>query len=79
MTVRISKEAKGILAQIAKETETSMTDVLDLALESYRRQRFLEQASAAYSTLPADSAAEYRQDIASLDAVAGDGLEAFAP
>jgi len=79
MTVRISNRAKEILTQLSKEADTTMTDVLDRALESYRRQRFLEQASAAYSSLSSDSAAGYRQEISSLDPVTGDGLQSYAP
>jgi hypothetical protein len=79
MTVRISSRGKEILAQLSKEADLSMTDILDRALESYRRQQFLEKASAAYSSLSGESAAEYRHEMASLDTVAGDGLEAFVP
>ena len=54
-----------------------MVDVLDAALDSYRRQRFLEEASSAYASLSADSG--YRGEIASLDTTTNDGLEPFAP
>ena len=54
-----------------------MTDVLDAALDSYRRQRFLEEASSAYASLSADSG--YHREIASLDTTTNDGLEPFAP
>lgn len=56
-----------------------MTDVLDAALESYRRQQFLQQANAAYAALAEDSAASkaYGEEMDSLDGTLGDGLEKF--
>jgi hypothetical protein len=56
-----------------------MTDVLDAALDSYRRQRFLEEASSAYASLSADASSGYHREIASLDTTVNDGLEPFAP
>jgi hypothetical protein len=53
-----------------------MTDVLDAALDSYRRQRFLEQASLAYASLSTDS--DFQREIAALDNTSNDGLEPFA-
>ncbi len=54
-----------------------MTEVLDAALEGYRRQRLLDQANAAYEALATDAVAweSYRQEVDSLDATASDGLE----
>jgi len=76
-TVRISDRGKEILAQLSQEAHSTMVDVLDAALDSYRRQRFLEEASSAYASLSADSG--YRGEIASLDTTTNDGLEPFAP
>jgi hypothetical protein len=78
-TVRISNRGKALLTQLSQEAHTTMTDVLDAALESYRRQRFLEQASSAYVSLSADSAANYHREISSLDTTSNDGLEPFTP
>ena len=76
-TVRISDRGKKILTQLSQEAHITMTDVLDAALDSYRRQRFLEEASSAYASLSTDSG--YHQEIASLDTTINDGLEPFAP
>jgi hypothetical protein len=76
-TVRISNRGKEILAQLSQDERSTMTDVLDAALDSYRRQRFLEEASSAYARLSADSG--YHREIASLDTTINDGLEPFAP
>jgi hypothetical protein len=58
-----------------------MTDVLDAALETYRRHRFLAQAAAAYETLATDPAAarDYRREINDLDGTSADGLQSYAP
>jgi hypothetical protein len=76
-TVRISQRGRNLLAQLAREAETTMTEVLDAALESYRRHRLLEQAAAAYASLSADpaSAESWRGEIANLDGTVADGLE----
>jgi hypothetical protein len=79
-TVRISNTGRSLLAQLARESDTSMTAVLDAALETYRRQRFLAKAAAAYDTLASDSAAaDYRRELADLDGTSADGLQPYAP
>ncbi len=75
-TVRISNRGRDVLLQLSREADTTMTDVLDAALDSYRRQRFLEQASLAYASLSTDS--DFQREIASLDNTSNDGLEPFA-
>jgi len=53
-----------------------MPEVLDQALEAFRRQRFLEQAAAAYEALSFEpAAAAYRTELVSLEGVLGDGLD----
>ena len=54
-TVRISPKGHLILSRLATESRRSMPEVLEEALEALRRQRFLEQAAAAYDTLAADA------------------------
>ena len=78
-TVRISATGRSLLAQLAREADTSMTAVLDAALETYRRHRFLVEAAAAYDTLASDSAADYRRELTELDGTSADGLQPYAP
>jgi hypothetical protein len=77
ITVKISSRSHELLGELARETGSTMTEVLDAALEGYRRQRLLDQANTAYEALAADSAAwdSYRQEVDSLDATVADGLE----
>ena len=79
-TVRISESGRKLLANLAREADTSMTAVLDTALENYRRHRFLVQASAAYESLAADptTAADYRRELDELDATSPDGLQNYS-
>jgi len=79
-TVRISDRGRDLLGQLAKQTGCTMTDVLDAALENYRRQQFLQQANLACAALAEDPAAsqEYREEMNSLDRTLGDGLEKFS-
>lgn len=76
-TVRISAQAKEKLKKLAAETGRKMQTVLDEAIELYRRQRFLEEANAAFAALRADRegwAAE-QAERAAWDATIADGLD----
>src|SRR6266571_4528074 len=53
-TVRISEASHQILKALAKQTGQSMMDVLDKALDAYRRKLFFEQLNAGYAELRAD-------------------------
>lgn len=50
-TVRIRKETQDILRELANNEGKPMQTILDLAIEGYRRQRFLQEANAAYASL----------------------------
>jgi hypothetical protein len=50
-TVRIRKETQTTLRELAVKEGKPMQTILDLALEEYRRQRFLQEANAAYAAL----------------------------
>lgn len=78
-SVQISDQGWLLLSQLAEQTGASSMQVLDAALETYRRQHFLEQANQAYATIaenPSDSAS-FRKEVQSLDTTLGDGLEKF--
>ena len=53
-TVRISEASHQLLKQLAEQTGQTMTDVLDKALDAYRRKLFFEQLNAGYAELRAD-------------------------
>lgn len=53
-TVRIKKETQNTLRELAVSEGKPMQTILALALEEYRRQRFLREANAAYAALRND-------------------------
>lgn len=76
-TIRVARQTRDRLRRLADADGTGMGEVLDKALEAYRRQLFLEQLNAAYADLRSDPEArdELRQELAEWDVTLGDGLE----
>ena len=75
-TVRIKRETKRDLDQLAKQTGQKTQDVLDHAIDAYKRRVFLEQANRAYATLRQDDA-RWAEEIAerkAWNATSGDDL-----
>lgn len=56
-TTRISEPARRILQELARETGKHMQEVLELAIECYRRQRFIEETNTAYAALKSNKKA----------------------
>ena len=77
-TIRISDTAHGTLREMSRKEGKPMATLLDEAVETLRRQRFLEQVNAAFAALRASPAtwesieAERRE----WDATLPDGLAA---
>ncbi len=53
-TTRISTPAHRILQELARQSGRSMQEILDAAVENYRRQRFLQEAAEAFAAMKAD-------------------------
>lgn len=77
-TVRISETSHRILKTMAEQTGQSMMDVLDRALEAYRRKQFFDQMNAGYAELQAEPEAwaEHLAERKAWDATLMDGMEA---
>jgi hypothetical protein len=75
-TIRISESAHGTLRELSRSEGKPMLALLDEAVEALRRQRFLEQVNAAYTTLRADPRtwAALEAERRSWDATLADGL-----
>ena len=75
-TVRISSTAHRSLAQIAKETNSSLQETLDRAIENERRHLVLEQTNRAYSKLRQNKKGwkACRAELRQLDATLSDGI-----
>ena len=76
-TVKLSREAHATLATLAQERGLAMSALLAELIEQARRQRFFDEADAAYERLQADPAAwaDYQAEIRSLEGTLMDGLE----
>ena len=76
-TVSISEASHQILKELAEQTGQTMMDVLDKALDAYRRKLFFEQMDAGYAELRADPQAwaEHLAERKLWDATLMDGLD----
>jgi predicted transcriptional regulator len=77
LTVRISRSTHAELRALAEETDESMTEILDKAIDLYRRKRFLDGLNADFAALRQNKAA-WEEELAerdSWDATLADGLE----
>jgi predicted DNA-binding protein len=74
--VRVNKDVLATLHQLSEQQGLPMQEIVGRAVEHYRRELFFAQAQEALARLQADDGAwrAYQQEIADLDAVAGDGL-----
>jgi predicted transcriptional regulator len=77
-TIRISDVARGKLRQLAQAEGKSMLALVDEAVETLRRQRFLEGVNAAYAALRDDPGTweEIEAERREWDLTLGDGLVA---
>ncbi|MGO9465093.1 MAG: toxin-antitoxin system protein [Isosphaeraceae bacterium] len=77
LTVRISKSTHAALRALADETNESMTEILDRAIELYKRQRFLEGLNADFAALRKNKAVweEELAERALWNVTLADGLE----
>lgn len=77
-TVRIRAETQAKLRELAKESGQSVPDVLEAAIEAYRRRLFLEGLATDFEVLRSNSQnwAEELQERAAWDSTLADDLEA---
>jgi predicted transcriptional regulator len=75
-TVRVTEHTHQMLRELAETTGEPMQQVLESAVERYRRERFFAELHAAYGRLRADRIAwdEELAERAELDATLADGL-----
>jgi hypothetical protein len=76
-TVPISEASCRLLKELAEQTGQTMQEVLDKALDAYRRKLFFEQMNAGYAELRADPEAwaEHLAERKLWDATLMDGLD----
>ena len=77
-TVRISGKARDTLRELAARAGEPMQSILEKAIEHYRRERFFDEADAAYRALRNDPEA-WQEELAERqlwEATLKDGLDA---
>ena len=77
LTVRITRSAHATLRSLAEETDESMTEILDKAIEAYRRSRFLAGLNEDFAALRRDKAtwADEIRERGAWDATLADDLQ----
>ena len=76
-SIRIDEQALAVLRELARRQRQPVQTVLKQAIESYRREKFLDEANAAFAALRSKPEAweEEQQERDLWDQTAGDGLE----
>jgi hypothetical protein len=76
-TVPISEASHQLLMELAEQTGHTITDLLDKALDAYRRKLFIDQMNAGYAELRADPEAwaEHLAERKLWDSTLMDGLD----
>ena len=76
-TVRISEHSRECLKQLAEQSGQTMMNVLDQAIDAYRRKLLLEQINAGYAELRSDTTAwaEHVAERQGWDTALADGLD----
>ena len=75
-TIRISPTAHRRLVQMAEQTNSSLQEMLDQAIENERGRLLLQQTNLAYAKLRQNKKAwkAWRAELRQLDATLSDGI-----
>jgi len=76
-TIRVSEKTRDTLHALARDVGAPMAEVVEQAIELYRRQRFIDAINAGYAALRDDRQAwaEVEAERAEWDGTLADGLE----
>ncbi|MFL5806195.1 MAG: toxin-antitoxin system protein [Roseiflexaceae bacterium] len=76
-TICVSEKTRNTLHQLSRDVGVPIVDIVERAIEHYRRQHILDQANAVYAALRADPTAwaEMQAERAVWDVTVADGLE----
>ncbi len=76
-TIRVSDKTHSVLRELSAKAGTSMNEIVEQAVELYRRQRFVDSINSGYAELRADSLAwaAYQEELGAWDVTLLDGLE----
>jgi hypothetical protein len=76
-TIRVSQHTRALVHDLAQTDGVTMQEMIERAIEAYRRQRLLRETNAAYAVVRADAAAEagLERERAEWDVTLADGLD----
>lgn len=76
-TIRVSEKTRDTIHDLARNAGVPMAELVERAIDQYRRQQILDAANAQYAALRADpdAWAEVEAERAIWDATLLDGLE----
>lgn len=76
-TIRITTRSRETVRELAREMGLQQQEVLDLAVETFRRQIFLREANSAYAALRDNPKAwnTEQEERAAWDTAVGDGVD----
>ena len=76
-TIRVSEKTRDTVHDLARNVGVPMAEIVEQAIELYRRQHILDAANAQYASLRADPEAwaEVEAERAIWDVTLADGLE----
>jgi len=76
-TIRITVGARDTVRELARQTGLKQQDIVDHAVEQYRRQLLLDRANAAYASLNSNAPAREneQEERAVWDVTLADGME----
>ena len=80
-TVRVDNSVHAKLLELAAEEQRPIGQVIEAAIDQYRRAKFWQGVREDYERLQADPVAwaEYQDEVALWDVTASDGLEHEEP
>lgn len=74
--VRVRETTHATIREIAREQNLYDTEVVDRAVQEYRRNHFFDTLDAQYARLKKSGGEDdYRRELAGLDGTLGDGLD----
>ncbi|MBI4516863.1 MAG: toxin-antitoxin system protein [Deltaproteobacteria bacterium] len=75
-SIQLSAKGQRLVTELARECRKPVGEVIDAALETYRRERFVRKANADLARLRRDKKAwaAYQRELSEWDATLNDGL-----
>jgi hypothetical protein len=77
--IRVSTDTRDLIMKLAKENQTSLGELVDVAVRRMERDQFWQQYNEDYERLKADPGAwkDYQDELQAWDATLQDGLDDY--